>query len=426
MLTILLDSISINAVYDEKRNFIEDLLSRDPSLFRITRTTCHVNQEKIREIPSIPEIEGKGFDQKKLNSIYENLSFHPKNPCQEQFFFLLLKYARQRNNLDYIYESVYVSENPIFYEKLLPGGTKVNCLKHFFPNLILVNLERLKDVLDYYEKKNEYYYFNHIKLNLKEEWYVRTLFSNFPELSNALTKYRQNVNIVKLLKSLGFRFRKLFYCINCIGIEHYFGNLRKDPIEPAVASKAVESLNEGKANISDLRGFIDPDNLFILFYHTEYLIALVTGVFDNLALLTKDRYQIILDKIKVSLSKDSGKEFLEKVEIFNPNLKQHINRYHDFINLIYEFREKVIHQEGLNQIVSPVVPNWSSFIKITPEINYYTKCCGDDKSEYKFISKWGVFEQESYLILDPYFFSKQLVYTLIKFANDYLQKLNYS
>jgi hypothetical protein len=53
-----------------------------------------------------------------------------------------------------------------------------------------------------------------------------------------------------------------------------------------------------------------------------------------------------LDKIKKSLSKDSGEEFLEKIETFNPNLKQHINRYRDFINLIYEFREKVIHQEG--------------------------------------------------------------------------------
>jgi hypothetical protein len=181
----------------------------------------------------------------------------------------------------------------------------VNCLKDFFPNLMLVNLERLKEVLDYYEKKNEYYYFNHIKLDLKEEWYIETLFSNLPELPNTLTKYSQNVDIVKLLKSLAFRFKKLFYCINCIGMEHYFENLKKDPIEPAVVSKAFESLIKGNANISHFRGFVDPDNLFILFYHAEYLIALITGVFDNLALLTKNRHQIGLDKIKVSLSKDS-------------------------------------------------------------------------------------------------------------------------
>jgi len=39
----------------------------------------------------------------------------------------------------------------------------------------------------------------------------------------AINKY-----MVRLLKSLVFRFRKLFYRINPIGIEHYFDNLEKD------------------------------------------------------------------------------------------------------------------------------------------------------------------------------------------------------
>ena len=48
----------------------------------------------------------------------------------------------------------------------------------------------------------------------------------------------------------------------------------------------------------------------MLFYHAEYLIPLITGVFDNLDLLTKERYGIIQDIIRVSLSNE---EFLEKV-----------------------------------------------------------------------------------------------------------------
>jgi hypothetical protein len=227
--------------------------------------------------------------------------------------------------------------------------------------------------------------------------------------------------MVRLLRSLAFRFRKLFYCINCIGIEHYFGNLKKAPTDFEIASRAVPLLTKGSISISDLQGFIDPDNLFILFYHAEYLIPLITGVFDNLALLTKERYEIIQDIIRVSLSNE---EFLKKVDTFNVDVKKHVDQYRDFINLIYEFRDRVIHGEGLSQLVSPVVINWSSFIKITPEINYYIKRCGDDKSEYRFISKWGVFERELDLILDPYFFSKQVLYTIIKFANEYLQKLN--
>jgi hypothetical protein len=87
--------------------------------------------------------------------------------------------------------------------------------------------------------------------------------------------------------------------MNCIGIEHYFGNLKKDSIDPAVVSKAVKSLLEGDADIS---GFIEPDI-------PKYMIALITGVFDNLALFTAEHYHIKLDKVSVSLSRDSGPLF---------------------------------------------------------------------------------------------------------------------
>jgi len=359
-------------------------------------------------------------DNEGLNRIYQSLSFWPKNNCQEQFFFSLLKYAKHKDNPDYIHESVFVSENPIFFEKYLRGSPKVS-LKHLFPNLTLLNLDRLKEVLDFYEMRSGNYYFNHVKLDLKEEWYFRILFSDLPALANALNKYSTDEDVIKLLKALAFRFRKLFYCINTIGIEHYFGNLKRDPLDPDAASSALNSL--GTANIIDLRGFIDPDNLFILFYHAEYFIALVTGVFDNLALLTIDKFQIKLDKIRVSLSNDSGQEFIERLKAYDPSLVSYINRHRDFISLIYQFRNSVIHGEGLNRIVSPLVPNWSSFVKITPEVNYYLKRLGDDKSEYKIISKWGVFDQNSYLLLDPYYFAKHVLETLKMFTDEYLQKL---
>lgn len=421
MLTIFLDSISIDSKYNEKRGLIEDLLHRDPNLFSILRSTCDVNQEKIRQIPSVPNIEWN--NQVALDKIYQSLNFRPRNCCQEQFFFNMSKYANQKKD-DYNHESAYVTENPIYFEKYLPGGEKETCLKSFFPNLILVNLERLKEVLDYYEKKNDSYYFDHAKLNLKWEWYMKTLYSNLPELPSMLSKHVLNTDMTDFLSALAFRYEKMLYCVNCIGIEHYFGNLKKDLIDPSVVSQAVTSLRTGNANITDLRGFVDPDNLFLLFYHAEYMISLVTGVFDNLALLTQNRYSILSDKIRVSLSKDAGKEFLENIENLNPDLGRHIREYREFINLIYEFREKVIHREGLRQIYSPIASNWSSFAKIPTEIKHGLKRCGDAKSEYKIISKWGVVEQNSFLVLDPYFFSKQSLCTLTKFTNDYLRIIN--
>jgi hypothetical protein len=75
--------------------------------------------------------------------------------------------------------------------------------------------------------------------------------------------------------------------------------------------------------------------------------------------ITRDRLFIVLKN-----KQRRREEFLEKIETFDPNLKRHINRYRDFINLINEFGEKVIQQEGLNLLECfPVVPNWSSLIE---------------------------------------------------------------
>jgi hypothetical protein len=209
-------------------------------------------------------------DNKGLNRIYQNLSFWPKNNCQEQFFFSLLKYAKHKDNPDYIHESVFVSENPIFFEKYLRGSAKVS-LKHLFPNLTLLNLDRLKEVLEFYEMKSGNYYFKHVRLDLKEEWYFRILFSKLPALANAFN-YSKDENVIKLLSALAFRFRKLFYCINTIGIEHYFGNLKRDPLNHEVALSALDSLKKGTGDISDLKGFIDL--IIYLFYSTMRNISL--------------------------------------------------------------------------------------------------------------------------------------------------------
>jgi hypothetical protein len=98
MLTVFLDSESINSLLKEKYELIEDLLIRDPYLFKIRRRMCDVYQGKIKEIPTLQKIEVRDFKQNVLDNMYQNLSFHPKNSCQEQFFYSLEKlksYRRQ-------------------------------------------------------------------------------------------------------------------------------------------------------------------------------------------------------------------------------------------------------------------------------------------------------------------------------------------
>jgi hypothetical protein len=189
MLTIILDSLSIHTNFSKKNMLVDDLLSRDRSLFKIYRTSCPIDQPRIKEIPSLPKIYLNQFNGETLEQMYQNLLFHPRNSCQEQFFFCFLKYANQRSSPDYIHESVYVTENPIFFEKYLRGGEKIISLRDLFPNLILVNLDRMKEVLDYYEIKEGHYYFNRVKLDLKEEWQIRTLFFSLHSLSDSFIKY---------------------------------------------------------------------------------------------------------------------------------------------------------------------------------------------------------------------------------------------
>src|ERR687884_2199467 len=81
MLTVFLDFKSIDVVYDEKQNLIGDLSSRDPSLFKIFRTKCDgIDKEEIKKIPTLGRIEKNQFIEPTLNTIYQKLLFHPKNP----------------------------------------------------------------------------------------------------------------------------------------------------------------------------------------------------------------------------------------------------------------------------------------------------------------------------------------------------------
>jgi hypothetical protein len=131
---------------------------------------------------------------------------------------------------------------------------------------------------------------------------------------------------------------------------------------------------------------------------------------------------------KVSLSNNAGRDFLKEVRNNNSALKNHIDNNRDFINLIYEFREKVIHRAGLERKISPIVAHWSNFIEISKEIRSYMKNCGDKKSPYKRITEWGAVEKqdtESYY-LDPFYFAKNAAKKLIEFSNNYLQLINYT
>ena len=171
-------------------------------------------------------------------------------------------------------------------------------------------------------------------------------------------------------------------------------------------------------------------------YHFSYLITLITGIFDNLALKTNTFLGInFQDFRKVSLSKKSGREFLKEIRNKNSTIRDHINSYVHLIKLIYLFRELVIHREGLSKSGYEYKGNdirWkANFIKIPPEISEQIKenlkQCGDVKSDFDPFSKWGLYEASPFfLFLEPYHFSISAITMLIEFIDKYLALFGYS
>jgi hypothetical protein len=229
------------------------------------------------------------------------------------------------------------------------------------------------------------------------------------------------------IRALIFRFLKLLLCKDYLGRQHYFGVSRYKSPDPQLSAKGLKELKSGNPHPEGLSSYINLNDMLLVFYHIEYLISLVTGIFDNLAVETSSMYNLYFDPIRISLSNTSGNEFLKEVSKVNPNLKHHIDLNRDFINLIYLLREKVIHGEGLPRMIAPIVANWSNFILVDDDqITNSIRQFGDKSSQYGIITEWGVLQTNANTYLDPFYFAKGVVGKLIHFANEYLSLLNFN
>ena len=165
-------------------------------------------------------------------------------------------------------------------------------------------------------------------------------------------------------------------------------------------------------------------------YHFNYLISLITGMFDNLALKT-DTYLGInfSNPTRISLSNKSGKDFLREIRNKNQNIRNHIHSFVNYIQLMYLFRELVIHREGLAKVAfnyrDEQVEWKANFIKISEEIRNKIKYCGDKPSKYIPISEWGIYEMNNEFYLEPHNFSIYILSKLIEFIDKYLELLGY-
>ena len=156
---------------------------------------------------------------------------------------------------------------------------------------------------------------------------------------------------------------------------------------------------------------------------------MITGIFDNLAIATKEKYQIKLrydHPSRTSLSNSTGQDFLKELKKHNPDLRSHIDNYREFINLIYELREVTIHREGFGDIGYTHNTRFTWYFKINNDIVCSVKRCGDKLPFNESLSNWGIIKDPIFTLLEPFHFVKAAGMKLAVFSDGYLRLLGFS
>lgn len=363
----------LETTHSELKNIVEyEIVLDDDSQIRAIKI--------VRE--NSEEINAFGYRMEDIQSIAERI--YSKNEIDEAKLdkiisvFIQAVFNRLEKSNMYITNDKTLLKNRVWFESHFPG----------YP-LNIMSIEEASIFLDLFFKKNgKYYTSSRYTLN-KGYWYL---------LSTRLKIPHYNVGDL-MIDALFYRLYYALMALDEMGIQYYLG--------------------------------VNNDTMDNTLYHFNYLISLITGIFDNLALKTNAQLEInFSDLRKVSLSKRSGREFLRKVREKNPQIRDHINSYVEFINLIYCFRELVVHREGISKTgfeYRGEEGKWkANFIRISEQMKRYLGGCGDEESEFDPFSKWGFYQLHSELFLEPYHFSTSAIKKLIEFVDKYLELLGYS
>jgi hypothetical protein len=267
--------------------------------------------------------------------------------------------------------------NRLWFESHFPGI-----------RLNIITLEEASSILDLFFKNNGEYLVQGNHLVSKGDWYWISFRFKIPHFKAG----------DKIIEALTTRFIYILMAYDEIGKQYFSG--------------------------------VNTDTMDNTLYHFNYLITLITGIFDNLALKSDKSLNIQESpQMGITLSPNRGKRFLIKIRERNPYIHQHIVSYTDFINLIYSFRELIIHREGLAKTAFHFNGNgekWKlNLIKIHKNTEILIYNLGDSPQRYNPFSKWGLVSTNGDCYLEPFHFSKEIVTILIKFVDKYLELLDY-
>lgn len=400
-LRILVDSRSVATLLADENQAARNLLKYSGcEPFEFIRTPIHTDYEELKAVQpyveryddnsvltaiEIPDksITAFWYKMQDIEDIGEHIYNKEFLSPDEKEAILLVFIQAELNGLEHkdilLTEDKMLLRNRQWFESHFPG-----CL------LNIATVDETKEIMDLFAKHNNTYLISsHFTCN-KWLWYWYSFRSKVP-----------NYNVGDyILDALASRFVYLLMSIDEMGFQYYSG--------------------------------VNNDLMENMIYHFNYFISLVSGVFDNLAIASKNRLGLTFRGASVpartSLNPKAGEQFLKALGRENHELHKHITDHTNFVNLIYSLRELVIHREMLPKTTfENRNEKWKAmFITVDTNVADLIRHCGDTSQDYEPTTLWGQYELAGESHLEPFHFSKVAARLLTSFCNTYLRLLGYS
>jgi len=220
----------------------------------------------------------------------------------------------------------------------------------------------------------------------------------------------------------------LWYWISMrVKLPHYNVDIKGDnEIINSLAERVVFALMSlDQIGINYYKDYESNSIQYEIYYHFNYLIALIVGIFDSLALLTNNKLNInFAKKEKINLL---NKNFLREIRCKNKNIRDYITYHKTFINMMNDLRNEIIHRK----LSDNVTYGGSRGIRGYHVCTYYDVIdkhivhLNDKMMKHSNISEWGILKFFKRQYIEPFNFSLKAMRNLMPFIDNYLKLLSY-
>jgi hypothetical protein len=267
-LDICIDSESINSISQSSKDIVDRLLlyhKNGCSCYNFVRSAYDSSPNIVSEIPEIQYSKLQEGEQKVKTIAKYALKNSRLSEGEKSFLLSIYNYSGLSKTGSImetghnIKDKVYVTENENFLSRRYS-------LESFFPGIRLVYLQDCLDIMDLFAKtQNLFLRSPNANANMnKGYWYWIYFRWKVPHYN--VLKPSSLIGRNDILHALGKRICYLLIAVDELGKLHHFNS----------------------------------DDEIMILYHFNYILSLITGVFDNLAIYTQEKYGIRLPPTRIS------------------------------------------------------------------------------------------------------------------------------